>query len=114
MTCWEFEARLSAFIDGELPPAEDREMRAHLDSCPSCYAAHERQLGLRSALRKHLAPLIAPETLREGIARAVRVAGQAPGHRIRALPVQRWADVARSTGGWGRSSRFLDRVRCWL
>lgn len=94
MTCGEFEARLSPFIDGELPAAEDRAMRAHLEGCPSCAAAQERQLALRAALRKHLTPLTAPEGLREGIGRAVRVAGAAPDSRIRTLPGRRWLAIA--------------------
>jgi anti-sigma factor RsiW len=94
MNCTEFEAQLSPFIDGELPESADREMRAHLEGCAACKAAHERQLALRVALRRHLVPLTAPESLRAGVARAVRDASDSPAPRVRRLTDPRWLALA--------------------
>ena len=39
MTCAEVLAKISAFHDGELPPAERDPVAAHLAECPECCAA---------------------------------------------------------------------------
>jgi anti-sigma factor RsiW len=54
----EWTDRLSAYLDGELEPAETRELEAHLAACPVCVATLE---GLRAV-----------------VARARQVADQAP------------------------------------
>ncbi len=56
MTCDRTRARLSAFVDGELPPGEAAEVREHLASCPSCRAEEAELLRLRRELARHLAP----------------------------------------------------------
>ena len=35
-TCVQIEERLSDYLDGLLPDAEQREFRAHVDACPQC------------------------------------------------------------------------------
>lgn len=35
-TCVQIEERLSDYLDGLLPAAEQREFRAHVDACPQC------------------------------------------------------------------------------
>jgi hypothetical protein len=35
-TCIQIEERLSEYLDGLLPAAEQREFRAHVDACPHC------------------------------------------------------------------------------
>ncbi|MGH9729021.1 MAG: anti-sigma factor family protein [Candidatus Acidiferrales bacterium] len=35
-TCLQIEERLSDYLDGLLPAAEQREFRAHVDACPQC------------------------------------------------------------------------------
>lgn len=42
MRCRECELLLWAFIDGELPPAQRREVVAHLESCAECSRAYEQ------------------------------------------------------------------------
>ncbi len=42
MRCRECELLLWAFIDGELPPAQRREVAAHLESCAQCSRAYEQ------------------------------------------------------------------------
>ncbi len=37
-SCGKFEKRLSAYLDGQLPPDEMAEMAAHLEMCPHCSA----------------------------------------------------------------------------
>jgi anti-sigma factor RsiW len=48
--CFERE-RLSAYLDGELPPAEREAARAHLAACPSCAAALKELSAPDAALR---------------------------------------------------------------
>jgi anti-sigma factor RsiW len=43
MGCWTTKRRLSAYIDGELPPARRERVARHLAGCPGC-AAREREL----------------------------------------------------------------------
>jgi anti-sigma factor RsiW len=43
MFCWRSRSRLSAWIDGELPPARARALVRHLEGCADC-AAREREL----------------------------------------------------------------------
>ncbi|MBI5487302.1 MAG: zf-HC2 domain-containing protein [Deltaproteobacteria bacterium] len=43
MRCWSAKRRLSAFIDGELPPARRERLERHLARCPAC-ASREREL----------------------------------------------------------------------
>jgi anti-sigma factor RsiW len=37
--CRDLERKLSAYLDGELPPRETQAVKAHLAACPSCSAA---------------------------------------------------------------------------
>ncbi len=56
MNCDEARARLSAFIDGELPPAEAAALERHLAGCPSCRAEEADLRRLRVEVARHLAP----------------------------------------------------------
>ena len=57
MHCRNCHTRLSAYLDGELPEREMRDMERHLDGCASC---RERLAGLE-ALDAPLASLSIPE-----------------------------------------------------
>ncbi|MGE4193837.1 MAG: anti-sigma factor [Pseudodesulfovibrio sp.] len=57
MHCRNRHTRLSAYLDGELPERDMRDMERHLDRCVSC---RERLAGLE-ALGAHLASLSNPE-----------------------------------------------------
>ena len=42
---------LEAFVDGELEPAEERTVTAHLDDCRACRREHQLAMEIRSMLR---------------------------------------------------------------
>ena len=49
MNCDSYLELLSARLDGELTEAEERELEAHLESCPACRAAGAQLAALRTA-----------------------------------------------------------------
>src|SRR5262245_15065596 len=51
LTCGEAEATLSRRLDGRLPAAEQRALRAHLRQCPECALLERKQRARRSAVR---------------------------------------------------------------
>lgn len=70
MECDEVRPRIDASIDGELSPAQEREVQRHLDGCAACRAEHDAVLAIRQAVRRaeyHAAP----EALRTRIAAAL-------------------------------------------
>lgn len=86
------DARLSAWLDGELPAAEAAEVRAWLERHPDDRARVADWRADRDALRQHFAPVLAesvPEALRATVWRgaAARAAAAGP-----ATP--RWATAA--------------------
>jgi len=69
-TCIEVHRSLSVYLDGELAPAQDAAVRAHLGSCGSCQSAQAFQMQLRSTLAtKAFDPM--PDDVRERITRAL-------------------------------------------
>jgi len=90
MRCAEVEDRIGALADGELVEAEARDALEHLRSCPTCRAAHERVLALRTALEQHAPPLAAPDRLRT----AVRARLEGPGLAARRPVSWRWLAAA--------------------
>ena len=87
MECREVVDRLSPFLDDELDPVTSREVSRHLESCPECAAALERQGQLRERLQRGLEYHRAPDLLRARVMREARAAA-APA-RARA-PVRSW------------------------
>lgn len=68
MDCREFEAKLWAFLDGELEAAVCAELRAHLESCPGCLDHYRFEDALRVFVRRCChEPL--PEALRDRLYR---------------------------------------------
>ena len=57
--------------------AEAHDVAEHLRTCPTCRAAHERVLALRTALEQHAPPLAAPDRLRATIRSRLETAGSA-------------------------------------
>jgi RNA polymerase sigma factor (sigma-70 family) len=51
LTCGEAEATLSRRLDGKLPAAEQRALRAHLRECPECALLERKQRARRSAVK---------------------------------------------------------------
>jgi intracellular sulfur oxidation DsrE/DsrF family protein len=74
MSCKEREPLLHAYVDGELDLAAALALEEHLRSCAACTTAVARLNALHSALRRHVEPEPAPDTLR---ARLHRLYGSA-------------------------------------
>lgn len=117
MRCADMEERIGALADGELVEAEARDVQDHLRSCPSCRAAHERVLALRTAIERHAPPLAAPDRLRA----AVRARLESPVFQARRPVAWRWlataAAVVALIGGtwqiastWGAGRALADQV----
>jgi anti-sigma factor RsiW len=87
--------RLSPFLDDELDPVASREISQHLDSCPSCTAALDRQRKLGESLKRELEYHRAPDLLRARVERDVRTSTRIDGARSRpAARPWRWLSVA--------------------
>jgi anti-sigma factor RsiW len=70
-TCTEYQARISALLDGELSAAERAEVEAHLAGCDACSAVYEAFAALR------LPPEEPPASLHAGIMARVAPARKA-------------------------------------
>lgn len=71
MNCHEIEIELSAYLDGELNPAEAESVEAHLAECERCRGQLEQLRAARAAFRA-LAPTAATATLRRQVMSAAR------------------------------------------
>ena len=49
-TCEEYEALISAFIDGALADEDRAELMAHMAECPACQAYFDDQIAIHDAL----------------------------------------------------------------
>jgi anti-sigma factor RsiW len=99
MECERMERRIGAWLDGELPPDQAREVAAHLERCPACAAELDGLRRLGDAIRAELPRLAAPEALRAAVRADAAPAPAAspppiPLHRRRAAP--RWLALAAS------------------
>jgi anti-sigma factor RsiW len=59
---------LNAYVDGELGPAEELDLRRHLDVCESCRAEVDGLLALKEAVARSAEVRPVPHTLRERLA----------------------------------------------
>lgn len=50
-TCEHYRLQISQLLDGELPEAQQRTLRAHLHTCPDCQRVYEDFLTLQAAVR---------------------------------------------------------------
>ena len=82
--------RLSAFLDGELPEAERREVQAHVESCPPC-RTRLSELAVLDASARGL-EVQAPEGYFEALPGRVRLRLRGP--RRASLPAWGWAAAA--------------------
>jgi anti-sigma factor RsiW len=64
--CQRTGARLTPYVDGELPAGEQADLERHLDRCPPCRAAALREKGARHVLREQSRAL-ADTTLPPGL-----------------------------------------------
>src|SRR6266516_2998195 len=115
MVCQEVMERLSPFLDDELDPVASREVSRHLESCPSCAAAFDRQRALSESLRRDLEYHRAPDLLRARVMRDARAAARREGARSRPATAWRWLSVAAAVGAvvggaWLIASLPLDRA----
>ena len=53
MTCEHCEARLSAYLDSELPTDEAMRVRAHIDTCATCARKLSVLMAAQAAFRRH-------------------------------------------------------------
>ena len=83
MVCRDVMDRLSPFLDDELDPIASREVSGHLESCPNCAAAFDRQRKLSESLRRDLEYHRAPDLLRARVMRDARAAVRREGARSR-------------------------------
>ena len=72
MTHPAFEAQLDAYLDGELAAPDAAELEAHLRACPDCARLERRHRAVSAAVRKHVLPFPAPDTLRARVRTALR------------------------------------------
>jgi hypothetical protein len=97
--CSSFQSRLSLLADGELPPAETTEVRAHLASCADCRGLLADVQQLRTAARD-LGPIAPPDHAWMQIAGPIRLgaekplAAPVPVRTVAANPTWQWIGLA--------------------
>ena len=69
--CEKYIEMMSAMVDGELPEAEEAELRAHIESCDECSRVYNAFLGISGALSEKLAA--PPEALAKGVMYKIKV-----------------------------------------
>ena len=106
MTHRELELQLDAYVDGELAPADARELEAHLSACGDCARLHEARVALSAAIREQVPALRAPDALRDRVRATLRDAARTTRVRRRLPAVAtRWLALAASlatvaVGSW--------------
>jgi anti-sigma factor RsiW len=106
------EARIDAYLDGELAAADAAEVEAHLAGCASCGRFRADRLALRAAITSELPKLEAPDLLRARVRAAVRQeAGSAEPRRAVAAPAWRWLALAASLAAVAIGSYRLGSTR---
>lgn len=74
MHCDDVKRVLYFFLDGSLGDSKRQHIEIHLIDCPDCIIRITIQRRLRGFIRKRLAPLPAPETLRVRVVQSLRMA----------------------------------------
>lgn len=74
MLCDDVKRVLYFFLDGSLGDLKRQNVEIHVSSCHDCEARITIQRRLRGFIRKRLAPMRAPETLRIRVVQALRTA----------------------------------------
>ncbi|HEV2491712.1 MAG TPA: anti-sigma factor [Terriglobia bacterium] len=112
MNCRETQELLHAYFDGELDLVHSLEIERHMDECPNCMTAYQRQQSLRSAVRGSSLYFKAPATLESRLRDRLREVHAAETDRVqrlertlspRAIPSQAPArtDLGSSWNRWG-------------
>ncbi len=89
-SCMPFE-EINAFVDGQLAPAAEIEVRRHLDVCADCGATVETLLALKDAVAASAEVRPVPHTLRERLGALPRPSGWS---WIRRMRLRRLGGVA--------------------
>lgn len=116
MVCGDVLDRLSPFLDDELDPVTSREVSRHLESCPGCAAAMDRQRKLSESVRRDLEYHRAPDLLHARVMRDARAAVRIDGARSRSMARPwRWMSAAAAVvivvgGTWLAALRSRDRA----
>jgi hypothetical protein len=87
--CLAFDEELSASIDGELEPADEAALRAHLQGCARCSARIVALRATDARLREHAAALAPPDALRVARLRPRLEAPPAPERATPRIPAHR-------------------------
>jgi len=90
MNCPDAAERITALVDGELPPAEREELERHLAGCPACREARAAEEAVAARLRAAPRP-----ALPDGFAAAVMAKVGAERPKGRVIPL--WPLVAAAT-----------------
>lgn len=78
LSCQDAMVRLWAYIDGELEPGSQQEMRRHLELCENCFPQYDFQRAYLEFLHRH-ARGDAPRELRRRVFRRLLEEGRASG-----------------------------------
>lgn len=81
MTCTELDARIDAYLDGDLPPGEHAAVENHLATCSACAALHTDLVALRERARAAPRAVPPPPAVWEAVSRAARSPLPAPRSR---------------------------------
>jgi anti-sigma factor (TIGR02949 family) len=92
VNCQNVEARLGAYLDGELDATETAAVTAHVKACGGCSALLDRLRAVRAAVRAELPAYRAPDMLKVRVRDAVRDA--APAVAPPRSPAWSWLAVA--------------------
>lgn len=72
MLCQDVKRVIYFFLDGSLSDQKQHALEIHLSNCPDCEVRVVVQRKLRSFIRRRLAPVHAPETLRIRLSQSLR------------------------------------------
>jgi len=62
-----YESQVDLLLDGELTPADARELEAHITGCAECTRLRDERLALRAAITAGVPTFQAPDTLRDRV-----------------------------------------------
>src|SRR5260370_27307500 len=78
--------RLSAFVDGELDPREELELRRHIERCDRCRSIVETLLATKAAVASTAEVRPVPHSLRERVSELVTERPRRPGIWLLIIP----------------------------
>ena len=99
------DRRLVAFLNGQLPDAEEQAFDEHLLDCEACWQASQEDRAGRLALERLRIP--APAGLADRVAASVALAGKSPVARVGGTGHRRWRRGSDDREGPRRSKRVV-------